>query len=221
MPPPELAGNTPWLDILQPVEIDLAVLLRQDRDVAIAHRINRGLHNLVGVHKPLIGQHRLDHNLGAVAERLHDFLFFNKGHQLGAFLPVFLVDGRHGHHHRQPLGRDGVHHPLAGVKPVEAAVFFRHKVDLACICRRIFGAVGNGLRAGRGLIIGQPVGAHGALGVHQRVKRDVVALGHTVVIEVMRAGDFYRAGAKIRIGIFIGDDRDHPAMRLRANRNFT
>ena len=63
MPPPELAGDAPGLDVFQPVEIDLPVLLGHDVGVAGTHRLNRGAHDFVGVDEPLVRQHRFDHDL--------------------------------------------------------------------------------------------------------------------------------------------------------------
>ena len=41
VPPPELARDAPGLDVLQPVEIDLAVLLGHDLGAAVGHRLQR------------------------------------------------------------------------------------------------------------------------------------------------------------------------------------
>ena len=63
MPPPQLARDAPRLDILQPVEIGLLARLWHDLGRARTHGLQRRLDDLGGVHKPLIGQHRLDHHL--------------------------------------------------------------------------------------------------------------------------------------------------------------
>ena len=235
MPPPQLARDAPWLDVLQPVEIHFAVLFRQDRDFTRTHSINSGLHDLVGCDEPLVGQHWLDHHLGAVAEGLHDLLGFDERHEvlfLGAHLAAFAgLDGglfggtakaRVGRlgHHGKALGGHVLHHALAGLETIQAAVGVRHEVDLGRVFGRGFGTIGDGLSAGGCLIVGQTIGAHPALGVHQRVERDIVALGHTVVVEVMRAGDLHRTRAEVLVRVFVGDDRDRAALLFRANGNF-
>ena len=63
MPPPELAGDAPRLDVLQPVEIGLFPVLRHEFRAPVPHRFQRRLGERRGVHKPLIGQHRLDDDL--------------------------------------------------------------------------------------------------------------------------------------------------------------
>lgn len=52
-------------------------------------------------------------------------------------------------------------------------------------------------------------------------ERDITALGHLVIVEVMRARDFYRTRPEIHIRIFICDDWDQAAMFFRSHRNFT
>jgi hypothetical protein len=64
------------------VEIDLAVLLRHDGRAPVAHGVERGADDLGGVDEPLVGQHRLDHDLGAVAEGLGDDLVLDQRHHL-------------------------------------------------------------------------------------------------------------------------------------------
>jgi len=48
-------------------------------------------------------------------------------------------------------------------------------------------------------------------GVEHVDEGQVVAAPHLEVVEVVRRRDLDRAGAFLRIGIFIGDDRDAPA----------
>src|SRR5690606_10852900 len=76
---------------------------------------------------------------------------------------------------------------------------------------------GGGLGHRRSLGIGQAVVPHLRAAVHQPVAGDAVAPGHRIVVGVMRAGDLHRAGAEGRVGIFVGDDRDQPAMLLRSD----
>ena len=58
--PPELAGHAPGLDVLEPIEIGLLPVLRDELGLAVAHRGERGLSERLGVDVPLVGQPRLD-----------------------------------------------------------------------------------------------------------------------------------------------------------------
>ncbi len=49
---------------------------------AVAHGLQRGFDDLGGVDEPLVGQHRLDHHLRAVAEGLHDLVGLDKRHRV-------------------------------------------------------------------------------------------------------------------------------------------
>jgi hypothetical protein len=69
----------------------------------------RRLGKRLGIDIPLVGEHRLDDDLGAVAEGLHDALIFDHDHQ------AFGVD----------VGDDA----LAGLKPVETAILLGHQID--------------------------------------------------------------------------------------------
>ena len=65
--PPELAADTPRLDVLHPVEERLFPRLGDDLDRARAHRLDRRLRELFGIDVPLVGQPGLDHHAAAVA----------------------------------------------------------------------------------------------------------------------------------------------------------
>ena len=232
MPPPELARDAPRFDILEPVEIHLFILLGQDLDITIAHGVDGGLHNFRGLYEPLVGQHRLDHDFGSVTKRLHDLLGLDQRDQRLVALFATLFGGKGGfdrlaqarigrrHHDGQAFGGDIGDDLGARLEPVEAAVVFGHEVDLCRVRGRFFTAIGDGLCARCGCVIGQAVGAHGTASIHQRVERNVVTFGDAVVVEVMRAGDLDRARAEILVGVFVGDDRDAAALRLGADRDF-
>ena len=197
------------------MEIHLFAAFRHDLNVAVPHRVQRWADDLVRVHEPLVGQHRLDHYLGAVAKGLHDRFVFDKGARLGA---IFGLD-RFGH--RVALGGDVGDDAFACLEPVKAAVVFGHKVHrcdhhLVEVLRAIGDVLGDfGL-----LGIGFAIGAHLCPCVHQVVHWDSAALGDLIVVKVMRAGDFHCARAEIRIGVFIGDNRDQAAMLFWADRDF-
>ena len=65
--PPELAGNTPVLDIAHPGEVHILVLFGHELDTPVLHSFNGRLGQSLGVSEPLVGQHRLDDQAGAVA----------------------------------------------------------------------------------------------------------------------------------------------------------
>src|SRR5690606_16474538 len=65
--PPQLAGNTPVLDVTHPGEIHVFVLLGHELDAAVFHGGNGRLGQRLGGHVPLVGQPGLDHHAGAVA----------------------------------------------------------------------------------------------------------------------------------------------------------
>ena len=69
VPPPELAGDAPGLDVLEPVVVGLLLALGQDAGAAVADRLEGRAGELRGVDVPLVGQERLDRDLGAVAVR--------------------------------------------------------------------------------------------------------------------------------------------------------
>jgi hypothetical protein len=207
VPPPELARDRPGLDVLQPVEIDLAVLLGDDGRAPVADGVERGAHDLGGVDEPLVGQHRLDHDLGAVAEGLGDDLVLDERHHLVRAL--LAMGERRGaenrvvrpRHHGEPFVEDLRRDLPAGREPVEPTQVIGHEVQeigLRLAERAL--AFRDLLRDGGGLGIGQAVLAHVALAVHQPVAGDAAALGDPVVVEVMRAGDLHRARAEIGSG---------------------
>ncbi len=66
MTPPQLAGNTPVLNIAHPLEIGFFPMLWHKADITTLHRLNRRLSQLFNRHIPLIGQIRLNHSMGTV-----------------------------------------------------------------------------------------------------------------------------------------------------------
>src|SRR5210317_2037480 len=66
MAPPELARNTPVLDIFHPVVISLAPVLGDKTDTTIFNGFDRRLRQWFGTHEPLIGQIGLDNHAGTI-----------------------------------------------------------------------------------------------------------------------------------------------------------
>ena len=124
---------------------------------------------------------------------------------LGAGLGVDLT---HQRRDAKPQRVDIGDYRLAGLKAVEPAIFLGHQVQAVDLglaggspCRDL-------ARAGNTISIGRAIAAHLRAGVHQTVAGQSVALGHLIVVEIMRAGDLHRPRTKGRIRIFIGNDRD-------------
>ena len=82
MAPPELAADAPVLDVGQPLHIGGLPVFRHKLDMAFGHRCQRRVSDgalaagaAVGqfiagqVEEPLIGQHRFDHCIRALADR--------------------------------------------------------------------------------------------------------------------------------------------------------
>ncbi len=178
-----------------------------------------------GVDEPLVGQHRFNDDFGAVAKGLHDGFVFDVGDlafDADALFDLQRLKGGVRDHHGVAFGGDRLNNLCPRFKPVEAAVFFGHEVhrrDLGLV--KAFLAVGDTLGRRSLFGVGFAVGAHGPLRVHQRVHRDVAALGNLVVVEVMRAGDFDGTGAEIRIGVGIGDNGDQATVLFWPHGNFT
>ena len=221
MPPPELAGDAPRLDVFKPVVVCFLATLRHDLDLARTHGLERRANYFLGIHKPLIRQHRLDHHFGAVAERLHDRLVLDIGHKAGLALALLVLE-LFAHQHGEAFGCDLLDHLFARFKTVKATQLFGHKVERVCLCNcQLFQSLRDFHRHWRSLVIGRAIGAHMALGVHQAVERNARPFGDFVVVEIMRAGDLYGTRAKIHVGVFICDDRDEAAVLFRPHGDFT
>ena len=62
MPPPQLAGNTPWLDIAHPFKIGLAPAFRDKFCTSLFDRLDSGCGEFFGIHIPLIHQPWFHHH---------------------------------------------------------------------------------------------------------------------------------------------------------------
>src|SRR5512132_2278323 len=69
VPPPQLAADTPILDVLKPVEIRLLKTFRHDSDSPISHRGEGGFCEWFDGYKPLRGDHWLDDFAAALGTR--------------------------------------------------------------------------------------------------------------------------------------------------------
>src|SRR5690606_27061367 len=71
MPPPQLAGDAPGLDVPHPLEVGLLPVLGDELRTSILNRLDGLFRQLGGVHIPLVRQPRLDRNAGAISVRDH------------------------------------------------------------------------------------------------------------------------------------------------------
>ena len=108
MPPPELAAHAPRLDVAHPLVIRLVPVARHEARLAALDSFHRRFRQRLRVDIPLVGQVRLDDDLAAIAERLHDRLVFDL--QQEAFSLQI------GHHH------------LARRKTLKSAILLRHVI---------------------------------------------------------------------------------------------
>ncbi len=69
MSPPQLTGNTPWLNVFHPVEVGLFPILRHDLCASITNRSHGWLCEFGCVHIPLVSQIWLDWHTTAIAVR--------------------------------------------------------------------------------------------------------------------------------------------------------
>ena len=117
MTPPELARNTPRLDIGHPMIISLFPIFRNEtRRILLAVAMSalnsrNGLsRQLFGIHKPLIRQERFNDNAGAISDRLLDFLIFDFD--------------------QEPFGLNIGDNRFTGFETIHADIFFWH--DFRC-----------------------------------------------------------------------------------------
>lgn len=95
--PPQLARDAPVLDVVQPLVVGVDPLLGHQLDLAALHRVQRHLGDraagearaiggrLAHGDEPLVGQHRLDDDAGAIAARHHQRVLLHLGQQAQRF----------------------------------------------------------------------------------------------------------------------------------------
>ncbi|MDQ1094644.1 hypothetical protein QE400_004057 [Xanthomonas sacchari] len=103
--PPQLAADAPVLDVLHPVAVGVDPVRRYELDLPGLDQLQAALGQRVHLHKPLVGEIRLDHLAGAVATRHLQLV------RLGLDQDAELFQ----------IGQ----HRLARVETVQAAVLFR------------------------------------------------------------------------------------------------
>ncbi len=66
VPPPELTRDAPVLDVVGPVEVGLLHGIRDELDIAVLHRPDGRLNEVIHLHEPLFLHHRFDGRAAAV-----------------------------------------------------------------------------------------------------------------------------------------------------------
>ena len=77
MAPPQLPRDAPGLDILEPLEMGLFPILRDEPRSAVAHGRERWRGQRLRIDIPLISEPRLDDNSGTISVRHHMNMCFN------------------------------------------------------------------------------------------------------------------------------------------------
>ena len=115
--PPELTGNTPVADILQPVQISLVKPLRNEGQVAILHCFDSRLCHLLHLYEPLL----LDHGLNGGATAV-----------VGSYIMDMVY-----HLHQQTLLLQFLYHDLAGLVAIHACVLAAVLIDGCVVVQNI------------------------------------------------------------------------------------
>ena len=179
MTPPELTADAPVTDILHPVEVVFIKALGDKADLFIPNHLNGRLRQRLHRDEPLLGNHRLDGAVAAVAgadivaQRLHRF------------------EGAAGFQ----IGKNGFARLLGGHAGVFAAV---QHLRLA----------GGSLSGAEQLIGGSFIGGAGHVPIvgEDTDTGQIMALAYLEVIGVVGGGDLYNAGTLFHIGVLIADD---------------
>ena len=164
--PPLLAADAPILDVAHPSEVGVLILLGDELDPALLHRLDGGFRQRCNAHEPLIGQPGLDDGLRAVTAGCHEAVRLHSLQQ------------------------------AQGIQIGDDALTRRQSVQAP---------IGSGGVVVDGRLRGQHVD-----------HRQVMPQTHFVVVEVVGRGDLDAAGAKGRVHVFIGDDRQLPIYQGQA-----
>ena len=81
MAPPQLARHAPVLDVFQPLAVGGGPVFRHEFQLAGIDRVQALFGEAFHAHEPLVGEHRLDHRVGAVAARDHQLVRLGRDQQ--------------------------------------------------------------------------------------------------------------------------------------------
>ena len=85
MAPPELAADTPVLNIFKPYAISRLILFRHEADEIVHHGLERNIGKMLHADEPLEAQTGLDDHFGALAVANLISVVLNLFHQSGGF----------------------------------------------------------------------------------------------------------------------------------------
>ena len=181
MTPPQLAADAPVTGVLHPVHIVLGKALGHKLDLALLHALDGRLCQRLHLDEPLLGDHRLNGGVAAVAGA-HLVL-----QGLGLLQETALLQ----------VGQNGLACFQCGHAGVLAAV--QH-----------MGLVDGVLAGGKQGIGGSLVGSAGHVAVVGEHAHDgqVVTQTHLKVVGVVGGGDLHDTGALGHIGVLIADNGD-------------
>ena len=115
--PPELTGNTPVADILQPVQISLVKALRHKGQISVFNSLDSRLCHFLHLYEPLL----LDHGLNGGA---------------AAVVGSYIMDMVY-HLHQQTLLLQFLYHDLAGLVAIHACVLAAILIDGCVVVQNI------------------------------------------------------------------------------------
>ena len=115
--PPELTGNTPVADILQPVQIRLVEALRHKGQISVFNSLDSRLCHLLHLYEPLL----LDHGLNGGATAV-----------VGSYIMDMVY-----HLHQQTLLLQFLYHDLAGLVAIHACVLAAVLIDGGVVVQNI------------------------------------------------------------------------------------
>ena len=181
MAPPQLAADAPVAGVLHPVHIVFGEALGHKADAALFHRLDGGLGQRLHLDEPLLGDHRLDGGVAAVAA----------AHLVLEGLDRFEVAAGF------EVGDDG----LAGLHGGHAGVLAAVQ-DAGLVDRRLAG----GKEGVGGLLVG--LAGHVPVVGKDPDDGQIVPQPHLKVVGVVGRGDLDHAGALGHIGVLVADDGD-------------
>ena len=184
--PPQLAADAPVTAALHPVDIVLGEALGHELDLALLDALDGGLGQRLHLDEPLLGDHRLNDRVAAVAG----------AHVVGQRLGLL----------QRTAGLQIGQNSLAGLQRGHAGI-------LAAVqhVRLVGSSAARGLLGIDGGLVGS-AGHVAVVGQHTD-HRQVVALADLKVVGVVGGGDLHNAGALLHVGVLVADDGDFAAQQ--------
>ena len=184
--PPQLAADAPVTAALHPVDVVLGEAVGHELDLALLNALDGGLGQRLHLDEPLLGDHRLNDGVAAVAGA--DLM----GQGLGLLQRTAGLQ----------IGQNG----LAGLQRGHAGIFAAVQN-----IRLIGSCAAGGLLGIDGSLVGG-AGHAAVIGQHAD-HRQVMALADLKVVGIVGGGDLHNAGALLHVGVLIADDGDLTAQQ--------